>query len=90
MTEITVLDRTETSTLLDTKPTESTLMRITDTLMGVIGTGSGVFVVGLNEGLINSLRTRMYRRNARVTVRKMQRGGETGHLLIATLLPTED
>jgi len=89
MSEITLLDPQETSTLLaatNASKEASMLTKITTGLMSVLDSDASVFVVGLTEGHINSLRTRMYRRNVRVTVRKTERNGEMGHVLIATTI----
>lgn len=88
MTDIQTLDPHETNALLNGGNT-SLNGRIAAHLMDVIDSPSGVFVVGLNESTINALRTRMYRHNVKVTVRKATRpsDGQAGHLLMAKSVP---
>ena len=41
---------------------------------------------GLNESNINALRTKMQRRDIRMIVRKVERDGDVGHILMARSL----
>jgi hypothetical protein len=82
---IEVLDADETATALANRQgkTESVLGKIADSLMGIVGTDESVYATGLTEGLINSLRTRMYRRDIAISVAKVNRGGAKGHVIKA-------
>jgi hypothetical protein len=62
---------------------ESTLSKIAERLMTIVDSEASVFVSGLTESTINSLRTRMYRRDVTITVRKIIRNGERGHVILA-------
>jgi hypothetical protein len=86
MAEITTLDPDETQQALESNrfgKTETMLSKIAASLMGVLDTESSVFVTGLDESRINSLRTRMYRKHIVITVRKVTRGGTKGHVIVA-------
>jgi hypothetical protein len=64
--------------------TESTIGKIADALMDVVDTEGSVFVAGrLPESTINSLRTRMYRKNVVITVRTIKTGDTPGHIILA-------
>jgi hypothetical protein len=83
--DIAILDPQETSTLLSGNRlgTESQTAKIADALMKVIDTDRSVFVAGLSEGNVNSIRTRMYRNDVKVVVRRAVRDGQRGHVLMA-------
>ena len=82
-TEVTQLDPQETSRVLGNTRTVGVLGQIAEGLAPILDTEASLFVVGLNESTINSLRTRMYRKNIKVVVRKVTRDGQTGHILLA-------
>lgn len=86
MDNIAVLDSEETATVIAQTRNgvgASDTAKIARALDRVVDTDQSVFVAGMNESLINSVRTRMYRRNVKVTVRKAERDGTVGHILIA-------
>jgi hypothetical protein len=60
-----------------------TLAQIAISLERVVDTDGSVYVDGLNESNINALRTKMQRRNIRMIVRKVERNGKVGHVLMA-------
>ena len=93
--EVTLLDPTETDVVLASHrfgKTESILSKIAENLMSVLDTDSSVFVTGMTESTINSLRTRMYRHDVGITVRKVERNGQRGHVILArrALMEGED
>jgi len=86
MTTITTLDPTETNAALGNArygTEESQTAQIARALIEVANTDASVFVTGLTEASMNTLRTRMYRKNMKITARKIERDGETGHILLA-------
>jgi len=83
---ITILDSDETAAVLSDlrHPVGDTrVATIADQLLQTVDTGKSVFATGMDEHLINAIRTRLYRQKARITVRKVQREGQTGHVLLA-------
>jgi 16S rRNA G1207 methylase RsmC len=93
MTDIAVLSASETeAALADHRhgKTSSMLAQIATELMKVVDTKASVWVVGMKDSTINSLRTRMYRRDVVITVRKIRRDAEIGHVITArTIHPSE-
>jgi hypothetical protein len=85
MTDIAILDPTETAaTMAGHRWGQSNeLNQIADSLMTVVDTESSVFAPGLNESNVNALRTKMARRGIKIVVRKVDRNGAKGHILIA-------
>jgi len=86
MTDITVLDTDETNDVfsnLRSPDADRETKRIADQLLAMNDTGKAVFVTGMDEHLINAVRTRMYKQKVRLTVRKVQREGQVGHVLLA-------
>lgn len=80
MNEIEELDAAETEALLgqprwDTKP-------IHDALVKALVVGTGIFVTGLTENRIETLRTRMERSQIKIVVRRATRGGNRGHVIV--------
>ena len=57
------------------------LSEISDNIMAVLDSDSSVWATGLTEGIVNSLRTRMYRRDVQITVRLATRNGERGRII---------
>jgi 16S rRNA G1207 methylase RsmC len=93
VTDIEVLDPTQTEEALAHHrlgKTESLLAKIADHLSKVVDTDASVFVAGMNDSTINSLRTRMYRRNTVITVRKISRDGAKGHVIMARTVQPEE
>lgn len=70
--------------------TQTALAKISNSLLEVVDTEASVFATGLVESSINSLRTRMYRRDVVLTVRKVSRGGVTGHVIRARKIAREE
>ena len=90
--EIETLDPVETEEVLAGHrfgKTESMLSKISDHLMSVLDSEASVFATGLTESTINSLRTRMYRRDVQISVRKVTRNGTKGHVILAKTAVTQ-
>lgn len=88
-----VLDPTQTEEALAGHrfgKTESMLAKIADGLSQIVDSDGSVFATGLTDALINSLRTRMYRRQTVITVRKIKRGDTTGHVIMARTIRPEE
>jgi hypothetical protein len=86
MTDIDVLDETQTQAALTSHrlgKASSQLSQIAEALTRVVDTNGSVWAVGLKETAINSLRTRMYRKDIQISVRRVTRGGDRGHVIMA-------
>ena len=85
MPTIEVLDPHETETALAGHRFGSSevFATLADNLLTVADTEASVYVQGLNESNINALRTKMQRRGMKIIVRKVERDGKSGHVLIA-------
>jgi hypothetical protein len=85
MPDIQVLDPSETKVALSGHRFGSSAMlnTLADNLMAVVDTESSVYVGGMTDSQINALRTKMQRRDIRVTVRKVERNGTSGHVMLA-------
>lgn len=84
-TEVVVLDPNETSELLATRPWQNNtvLADIQTALKQVVDTNGSIFVTGLTDSRINSLRVRMRRYDMYVSVNKANRDGVKGHVIKA-------
>lgn len=93
MTDIAVLDPTTTQEVLAGNrfgKTTQMLGQIAAHLEQVVDTDGSVWVTGLSESTINSLRTRMYRHDVNISVRKATRDEVKGHVITAKrILPGE-
>ena len=58
--------------------------------MAVVDTPSSVFVTGLRDPQINSLRTRMYRRDVQISATKVTRREQRGHVITARTVRPEE
>ncbi len=85
MPTIEVLDPKETETALAGHRfgASEVLSTIAANLTDVVDTEGSVYVQGLDESNINALRTKMQRRGMKILVRKVEREGKSGHVLIA-------
>jgi len=93
MTAIETLDPTTTQEVLAGNrfgKTTQLLSQIADALTGVVDTDGSVWATGLTEGTVNSLRTRMYRHDIVISVRKVTRGDERGHVISARTIRPEE
>jgi hypothetical protein len=93
MTDIAVLDPATTQEVLAGNrygKTTQMLAQIAAALSGVVDTEGSVWATGLTEGTINSLRTRMYRHDMVISVRKATRDGAKGHVITARTIRPEE
>jgi len=90
---IETLDPTTTQAVLGGSrfgKTTQMLAQIGAELEKVVDTDGSVWVTGLTESTINSLRTRMYRRDIQITVRLVTRDDVRGRVITArTIKPGE-
>lgn len=90
-TAIEVLTAADTQAILRDRPgVDSQSSQIAEALMQVVDSDNSVFVTGLTEANINVLRTKMYRRDIRVIVRKVRRDDKRGHVLFAKTVAAEE
>ena len=91
MPDVTLLDPVETeAALAGHRYANTALGKVAEQLMNVVDTGSSVFVTGLTESTVNSLRTRMHRNDVQIVVRKVEHDGQRGHVILAKRIPLED
>jgi hypothetical protein len=62
---------------------------LSDALTPVLDTGGSIFATGLDEPTLNMLRTKLLRRNVRLSARKVHRGAVVGHVLMVTTKEAE-
>lgn len=88
MPTIEVLDPTATeAALTGHRFGSSELLRaIATRLVSVVDSDGSVYVEGLNESQINALRTKMARANIKIAVRKVERDGKAGHVILPTTI----
>jgi hypothetical protein len=70
--------------------TTQMLSQIADALTKVVDTDGSVWVTGLSEATVNSLRTRMYRHDVNISVRKATRDDAKGHVITARSISADE
>lgn len=83
--EITVLDEQETENILQDRQwsSRSAVADVIAQLRLVVDSGSGIFVAGLTDGNVNTIRTSMKRKGLTISVTRFTRSGVKGHVIVA-------